>query len=139
MTVYRPNEENRTSDISSSTSTGIFYLLAGAGIGAALALLFAPKSGTELRTDIADLTRKGYDEGLNLASRAKDQSAGLLQSVKEGSGKVYDLAANRLGRGQARAGDEGGTGNGRDETLNLLSDDDTDDTGGSREKAFGGA
>ena len=34
------------------------YLLIGAGIGAALALLFAPKSGKELRGDIAEVSRR---------------------------------------------------------------------------------
>ncbi|MCU0240070.1 MAG: YtxH domain-containing protein [Pyrinomonadaceae bacterium] len=36
-----------------SASTKLTYLLIGGGIGAILALLFAPKSGQELREDIA--------------------------------------------------------------------------------------
>jgi len=35
----------------------LIYLLIGGGIGAILALLFAPKSGKELRSDIAGVTR----------------------------------------------------------------------------------
>ena len=42
-------------------STRLTYLLIGGGIGAVIALLFAPKSGHELRGDIADATRKGID------------------------------------------------------------------------------
>jgi len=42
-------EGNRTAD-------RLTYLLIGAGIGATLALLFAPKSGRELRRDIADVS-----------------------------------------------------------------------------------
>ncbi len=41
-----------------NASTKLSYLLIGGGIGALLALLFAPKSGHELRGDIADVTRK---------------------------------------------------------------------------------
>ena len=44
-----------------SISNKLTYLLIGGGIGAVLALLFAPKSGQELRGDIADATRKGID------------------------------------------------------------------------------
>ena len=49
-------------DYGDSISTKLTYFLVGAGIGAVLALLFAPKSGEELRSDIADATRKGIDK-----------------------------------------------------------------------------
>lgn len=79
----------------SSSSSGLLYLLIGGGIGATLALLFAPKSGAELRTDISDLTKKGYEETVDLAHQLKDQSAEVYNSVKEKTGKVYDLAASK--------------------------------------------
>jgi gas vesicle protein len=72
------------------------YFLAGAGIGAGLALLFAPKSGVELRTDIADLTRKSYDETIDFAHQIKEQSAEVIHSFKEKTGHIYDFAANRF-------------------------------------------
>ena len=40
-----------------SISNKLTYLLIGGGIGAVIALLFAPKSGQELRGDLADATR----------------------------------------------------------------------------------
>ena len=49
-------------DYGDSVSTKLTFFLVGAGIGAVLALLFAPKSGEELRNDIADATRKGIDD-----------------------------------------------------------------------------
>ncbi len=59
---------------SDNISTRLTYLLIGGGIGAILALLFAPKSGQELRNDIADATRKGIDRSreaaLDLQQRA---------------------------------------------------------------------
>ena len=70
--------------------------MAGGGIGAAVALLFAPKSGAEFRTDISDVTRKGYDETLHLAHQVKEQSAEVFQVVKEKTEKAYDLAATKL-------------------------------------------
>lgn len=58
----------------------------GAVVGAAVALLLAPKSGRELREDIADATRKGVDRaretGSQLGSRA---------------GEYYDAASARAG------------------------------------------
>ena len=50
-----------------SATTKLTYLLIGGGIGALLALLFAPKSGEELRGDIADVTRKGIEKGKETA------------------------------------------------------------------------
>src|SRR5262245_6955837 len=54
----------------------LVYFLIGAGIGAITALLFAPKSGSELRSDIADATKKGLDyardTGRELGERANE-------------------------------------------------------------------
>jgi gas vesicle protein len=47
------SEEKNMSENSSSGSDKFLFLLAGAGIGAVLALLFAPKSGRETRELIA--------------------------------------------------------------------------------------
>ena len=79
-----------------NVSGNALYLLAGCGIGATLALLFAPKSGRELRSDISDITRKGYDETLELAHELKDRSAELYGSIKTHADKVYDLASEKL-------------------------------------------
>ena len=58
----------------------------GVVVGAAVALLFAPKSGRELREDIADATRKGVD-------RARETSSQLGARA----GEYYDAAAARAG------------------------------------------
>ena len=79
-----------------NASGNLVYLLAGCGIGATLALLFAPKSGRELRGDISEITRKGYDETLELAHELKDRSAELYGSIKNHADKVYDLASEKL-------------------------------------------
>ena len=94
------SKQHNSNDLHTSRnfSTGFLLFLAGGGIGAALALLFAPKSGSELRTDITDLTKKGYDETLELAQHFKEQSADVYHSLKEKTGKVYDLAAGTWSR-----------------------------------------
>ncbi|HYL97503.1 MAG TPA: YtxH domain-containing protein, partial [Blastocatellia bacterium] len=51
------------------------FLLIGAGIGAALALLFAPKSGREFRGDIADAGKQGLDTAGERVKRASDAAS----------------------------------------------------------------
>ncbi len=77
-------------------TNGLTYLLIGGGIGAGLALLFAPKSGTELRSDIADVSRRGYDATLEKATALKDQSAAAVHAVKEKADAVYDFASTKI-------------------------------------------
>lgn len=78
---------------------GLIYFVAGAGIGAAVALLFAPKSGSELRGDIADAARKGYDATLEKANDLKEQSGDVLQTAKDKAEAVYDFASGKLASG----------------------------------------
>jgi gas vesicle protein len=96
FTMINSTQYDSSQSSSQSSVSGLFYFLVGAGIGAGLGLLFAPKSGTELRTDISDITRKGYDETLDLAHQIKEQSAEVYNQLKEKTGKVYDLAATKL-------------------------------------------
>jgi gas vesicle protein len=59
------------------------YLLIGASIGASLALLFAPKTGRELRGDIADLSRKGMQRGRDAAHRVGDRVNEGVDTLRE--------------------------------------------------------
>lgn len=85
----------------SNVSSNVAFLVAGCGIGAALALLFAPKSGRELRSDISDITRRGYDETLELAHDLKERSADLYQSVRDSADRWYGFAADKLSLAEA--------------------------------------
>ena len=87
-------ENNRSEN---GIANGITYLLIGGGIGAALALLFAPKRGSELRHDIADVTRKGYDATLEITHDLKQRSADIIHTAKEKVENVYEMASNKLG------------------------------------------
>src|SRR5258708_2575857 len=80
----------------SSWHSALTYFLIGGSIGAAVALLFAPKAGADLRSDISEITKKGYDETLDLAHQLKEQSADVYQSIKEKTDKVYELAAAKF-------------------------------------------
>jgi gas vesicle protein len=67
----------------SDVSTRLTYLLIGGGIGAIIALLFAPKPGSELRGDIADVTRKGIDKSREAASYVGDKAGDYYGAVRD--------------------------------------------------------
>lgn len=93
---YETGENRRQVAGGSGTSDKLTYLLVGGGIGALVALLFAPKAGQELRGDIADATRKGYDKTLETAQQLKEHSGTYYQQIKEQAGDVYTAAADKL-------------------------------------------
>lgn len=90
---------NETNKCAHNVTNNLTYLLIGGGIGAGLALLFAPKAGSELRTNIADVTRKGYDATVEKASDLKAKSTELVEVAKEKASAVYDFASNKLNTG----------------------------------------
>jgi len=76
----------------SDISTQLTYLLIGGGIGAILALLLAPKSGAELRGDIADVTRKGIDKTREAANYVGDKAGEYYGAVRDKTGEWYGSA-----------------------------------------------
>ena len=79
----------------SSASTKLTYLLIGGGIGAILALLFAPKSGQELREDIADATRKGLEKGKETAAQLQERAGEYYEVSRERAGELYQTAQEK--------------------------------------------
>ena len=84
-------------DSGDSVSTRLTYLLIGGGIGAVLALLFAPKSGQELRGDIADATRKGVDRSREAAQQLGDRAGQYYETTRERATELYSQAAEKVG------------------------------------------
>jgi gas vesicle protein len=80
-----------------SISTRLTYLLIGGGIGAVLALLFAPKSGQELRSDIADATRKGIDKSREAAQQLGERAGEYYDATRERASELYSQAAEKVG------------------------------------------
>ena len=92
-----------TNDVrGSDVSTRLTYLLIGGGIGAIIALLFAPKSGSELRGDIADVTRKGIDKSREGAKYIGDRAGDYYGTVREKAGDwvgtARDVATRKSGQ-----------------------------------------
>lgn len=78
-----------------SAATKLTYLLVGGGIGAVLALLFAPKSGEELRGDIADATRKGIEKSKETASQLQEKAGEYYEVSRERATEIYQTASEK--------------------------------------------
>jgi gas vesicle protein len=84
-------------DSGDGISTRLTYLLIGGGIGAILALLFAPKSGHELRGDIKDATKKGIDRSREAAQQLGDRAGEYYEATRGRAAELYSQAAERVG------------------------------------------
>jgi gas vesicle protein len=81
---------------SDNISTRLTYLLIGGGIGAVIALLFAPKSGQELRGDIADATRKGIDRSREAAEQLGQRAGEYYEATRDRANELYSTASDRV-------------------------------------------
>jgi gas vesicle protein len=80
-----------------NVTTKLTYLLIGGGIGAVIALLFAPKSGVELRGDIADATRKGIEKGKEAASQLQDTAGEYYEVGRTKANELYNNSKTKAG------------------------------------------
>jgi gas vesicle protein len=83
-------------DNGDNISTRLTYLLIGGGIGAILALLFAPKSGQELRGDIAEATRKGIDKSRETAQQMGQRAGEYYEVTRDRASELYSTAADKV-------------------------------------------
>jgi gas vesicle protein len=88
-------------------ATKVTYFVAGIGIGAAIALLFAPQSGEETRKQIAKKAQEGkdyvdskgheirkqaedlVDQGKDLVTKQKARLADVLESGKQAARETF--------------------------------------------------
>jgi len=78
-------------------------LIIGGSIGAVIALLFAPKSGKELREDIADASRKGLEKGKEAASQLGDRAGEYYEASREKASEIYQTAQGKAGEFSEKA------------------------------------
>jgi len=62
---------------------GILWFLAGLGIGAALGILYAPKTGEETRQQLRDAAGQGRDAMRDRARQARDQAGTWADKGRE--------------------------------------------------------
>lgn len=83
-------------DESSGLSKGLLIgLLTGSAAGAALALLFAPKSGRELRTDISETTNEYVEKVGDMISSATERAQQIVNDGRERADTIVDEARQR--------------------------------------------
>ena len=92
------NENHMRRRAEAPVTTRLTYLLIGGGIGATLALLFAPKSGHELRGDIADATRKSVDKTKETASQIGARAGDVYSAATDRAGDLLGVAKDAAAR-----------------------------------------
>ena len=83
-----------------SGGSGILWFLAGLGIGAAVGVLYAPKSGRETRDDIQKYAQEGSVYVKDRAKQYKDQANQWVDRGKEVVTKQKDHIRNAVEAGR---------------------------------------
>lgn len=93
-------------------SNTAFAFIAGATVGAGVALLFAPQAGSEIRSSVREYARKAKDELDHLSEEGGSVLGTMLQQGKE----WIEGAMSKQIPGGARQTQEGSTGSERQGT-----------------------
>jgi gas vesicle protein len=84
--IYYSHEAEMQANRERAVAIGIFMLL-GLGIGAALALLFAPRSGSQIRKELAEGVEDRFEGGREASNKAlnrlEKEFADLRKRVEE--------------------------------------------------------
>jgi gas vesicle protein len=89
--------DNETYQNASSPALAIGVgMVAGALVGAALALLFAPKSGAALRRDIVRRTREARDEAAEQVERVRERAGELADRGRGVAERAQDAVTAGL-------------------------------------------
>lgn len=87
------NQKNITHN---ENKTNLIYLVAGGAIGAGVALLFAPKSGRELRSDISTTAVKGYDQAKEFTANISEKAGNVYEHAQEKALDTFHTAKEGL-------------------------------------------
>src|ERR1022692_2793464 len=92
-------------------SSGFLWFLAGLGVGAVVGVLYAPRSGDEMRDVIRSKAQEGSDKARHQARRAREQASewvdrggDVLNQQKERFRSAYE--AGRQAYNETTAGTE---------------------------------
>jgi gas vesicle protein len=86
-----------------SVATKVSYFLAGIGVGAVVALLFAPQAGEETRKRIAETAQDGVDYVAAKGTEMRKQAGDLVDQGKELVSKQKARLADVLESGKQAA------------------------------------
>ncbi|MEP6961906.1 MAG: YtxH domain-containing protein [Acidobacteriota bacterium] len=88
-----------------NNSDKLVWFVAGASIGATLAILFAPQSGEETRRLLGEQARKSRDKVADASREAFEKGRGLYEQGREMAEEAADAVERGIGR--ARRGLQG--------------------------------
>lgn len=83
-----------------SAGTVLVSFVAGAAIGAGLALLYAPKSGREMRENLLDLTEDAVDKIKEYAKEAQEKIKTAVEDGKENFADKKSVLASAIEAGR---------------------------------------
>lgn len=87
-------EENR--------SYGVAWFVAGLGLGALVGILYAPKSGREIREDIASGAREGTEYLRTRTKQAADEVSAIVDKSRQQMNEYVDRGKEAVDRGRAQ-------------------------------------
>lgn len=82
---------------------GAFF---GGIVGASTALLFAPKTGKEMRQNIGDQTISLKEKGTTLAQKAKERSTDIAKTVSDQSNSVVNRVKDFVPRSKSNSDED---------------------------------
>ena len=132
MTVEQPVNYNATQDYTQINDTiygddklhtkdFVIGALVGGIVGAAVALLLAPKAGSELRNDVAVQAVTLKDKGMELSGTAKDKTVQFSSQLKEQSSTLVEKVKSKTAK-QAPILDDGTVSSEGEEPLDEIID-----------------
>jgi len=83
-----------------SASTVLVSFLAGAALGAGLAMLYAPKDGRQIRNQIADLADDAVDKIKEYAKEAQEKIKETIDEGKDVVAEKKSILASALDAGR---------------------------------------
>lgn len=96
------NYEQKQNGIA-GVGSNLLYLLVGSGIGAAVALLFAPKPGKELRQDASDAVMHGLESANKTVAQLKETADDYYHKAQEKASEIYRVAFKAASDGTEEA------------------------------------
>jgi gas vesicle protein len=81
----------------------LLYFLIGGGIGATVALLFAPKPGIELRQDASAVVKQGLETANKTVSQLKETADDYYHKAQDKATELYQVAFKAASDGTQEA------------------------------------